>query len=117
MSLRNHYYLSIDDLAHARGPVAGLAYDGAGPDDFADALRAALRSPALFERWRAMQDEPDEVDPALGAVDPATTVRATVDDVQRVDVDLVTSLPMSIVRHRLNLLIGANWTLRDMRAA
>ncbi|HEU4669500.1 MAG TPA: hypothetical protein VFR91_02210 [Dyella sp.] len=117
MPLRNHYYLSIDDLAHARGPEAGLAYDGAGPDDFADALRTALHSPSLFERWRAMQDEPDEVDPALGAVDPAATVHATVDDLQRVDVDLVTSLPMSIVRHRMNLLIGANWTLRDMRAA
>ena len=117
MSLRNHYYLSIDDLAHARGPVAELAYDGAGPDDFADALRAALQTSALFGHWRAMQDEPDEVDPALGAVDPVATVRATVDDVQRVDVDLVTSLPMSIVRHRMNLLTGANWTLRDMRAA
>ena len=117
MPLRNHYYLSIDDLAHAQGPVAGLAYEGAGPDDFADALREVLRSPAQFDRWRAMQDEPDEVDPALGAVDPAATVNATVDDVQRVDVDLVTSLPMSIVRHRMNLLIGPNWTLRDMRAA
>ncbi|MBU6249406.1 MAG: hypothetical protein KGN77_16855 [Xanthomonadaceae bacterium] len=117
MQLRNHYYLSIDDLAHARGPVAELAYDGAGPNDFADALREVLRSPSLFERWRAMQDQPDEVDPALGAVDPAATVRATLGDIMRVDVDLVTSLPMSIVRHRMNLLIGPNWTLRDMRAA
>jgi hypothetical protein len=117
MPLRNHYYLSIDDLVHARGPVAELAYDGAGPDDFAAALRAALQQPSLFERWRAMQEEPDEVDPALGAVDPEATVQAKVDDMQRVDVDLVTALPMSIVRHRLNLLIGANWTLRDMRAA
>ncbi|WP_017463723.1 hypothetical protein [Dyella ginsengisoli] len=117
MPLRNHYYLSIDDLAHARGPVAELAYDGAGPDDFAEALREALQTSSLFERWRAMQDEPDEVDPALGAIDPVATVRASVDDVQRVDVDLVTVLPMSVVRHRMNLLIGANWTLRDMRAA
>jgi len=117
MPMRNHYYLSIDDLAHARGPVPGLAYDGAGPNDFADALRAALQGPSLFERWRAMQEDPDAVDPALGAVDPAATVQAKVGDVLRVDVDLVTSLPMSIVRHRLNLLIGANWTLRDMRAA
>lgn len=117
MPLRNHYYLSIDDLSHAHGPIAELAYDGAGPEDFADALRAALQASSLFERWRAMQEEPDEVDPALGAVDPEATVQAKVDDMQRVDVDLVTSLPMSIVRHRLNLLIGANWTLRDMRAA
>ena len=117
MPQRNHYYLAIDDLAKARGPVASLAYDGAGPNDFAAALTEALRGPTLFERWRAMQDAPDEVDMALGATDPSAQASATVDDVQRVDVDLVTSLPMSVVRHRLNLLIGANWTLRDMRSA
>jgi len=31
--------------------------------------------------------------------------------------DLITDLPMSIVRHRLNLLIGSSWQLRDMRKA
>jgi hypothetical protein len=63
-----------------------------------------------------MQDDPDGVDPALGAVDPAAQVSARVSDL-RIDVDLVTDLPMSIVRHRLNLLIGPNWQLRDMRSA
>ena len=116
MTIRNHYYLSIADLAHARGPVPALSYDGAGPDDFAAALRQAVRTPALFERWRALQDDPDEVDPALAATDPAAQVSARVSDL-RIDVDLVTDLPMSIVRHRLNLLIGSNWQLRDMRAA
>jgi hypothetical protein len=116
MTIRNHYYLSIADLAHARGPVPALSYDGAGPDDFAAALREAVRTPALFERWRALQDDPDEVDPALAATDPAAQVSTRVSDL-RIDVDLVTDLPMSIVRHRLNLLIGSNWQLRDMRAA
>ncbi|WP_243042903.1 hypothetical protein [Dyella sedimenti] len=116
MPIRSHYYLSIDDLARARGPVPALSYDGAGPDDLAAAVQAALRTPVLFERWRAMQDEPDEVDPALAATDPSATVSAHVHDL-RIDVDLVTSLPMSIVRHRLNLLIGPSWQLRDMRRA
>jgi len=116
MSTRSHYYLSIDDLARARGPVPSLSYDGAGPDDLAAAVQAALRTPVLFERWRAMQDEPDEVDPALAATDPSATVSAHVHDL-RIDVDLVTDLPMSIVRHRLNLLIGPSWQLRDMRRA
>lgn len=116
MSPRNHYYLSIDDLAHARGSVPQLAYDGAGPGDFSAALQEALHSPVLFERWRALQPEPDEVDPSLGVTDPQATVSAAVADL-RVDVDLVTDLPMRIVRHRLNLLIGPNWQLRDMRAA
>ena len=117
MPQRNHYYLGIDDLAQARGPIESLRYDGAGPNDFAAALTEAMRSPQLFEHWRALQEEPDEVDPALGVTDASAEARASVDDMQRVDVDLVTSLPMSVVRHRLNLLIGSHWTLRDMRAA
>ncbi|WP_130617867.1 hypothetical protein [Dyella amyloliquefaciens] len=116
MAIRSHYYLSIADLAHARGPVAALSYDGAGPDDLSAAVQEALRTPSLFERWRAMQDEPDDVDPTLGATDPSATVSAHVHDL-RIDVDLITDLPMSIVRQRLNLLIGASWQLRDMRKA
>lgn len=117
MPQRNHYYLAIDDLAQTRGPIESLRYDGAGPNDFAAALTEAMRSPKLFAQWRALQEEPDEVDPALGVTDAAAEAHATVDDMQRVDVDLVTSLPMSVVRHRLNLLIGKHWSLRDMRAA
>ncbi|WP_430391498.1 hypothetical protein [Dyella sp. 20L07] len=116
MPIRSHYYLSIADLAKARGPVPALSYDGAGPDDLAVAVQDAMRTPELFEHWRAMQDEPDDVDPALAATDPAATVSARVDDL-RIDVDLITDLPMSIVRHRLNLLIGPSWQLRDMRKA
>jgi hypothetical protein len=113
---RNHYYLSIADLAHARGDDPRFAYDGAGPNDFAAALQQALRDDALFQRWRAAQPDPDAVDGSLGVVDPAAQVTAQVSDL-RTDVDLITDLPMSVVRHRLYLLIGAAWQLRDLRAA
>ena len=116
MASRSHFYLSIDDLAHARGPEPSLRYEGAGPNDFAAALQQALHEPGLFERWRAMQPEPDEVDPELGKTDTSAQVNARVADLHT-EVDLVTDLPMSIVRHRLNLLIGPSWKLRDMRAA
>lgn len=116
MPTRNHYYLTIDDLATARGPIAELSYDGAGPNDFAAALQEALRSPVLFDRWKTRQDDPDNVDAALGVTDAAAAVTARVSDLH-IDVDLITSLPMSIVRHRLNLLIGNHWKLHDMRAA
>lgn len=114
--MRSHYYLSIADLAHARGPVLALSYDGAGPNDLAAAVQNAMRTTDLFERWRAMQDEPDDVDPSLGAVDPQASASARVSDL-RTDMDLITELPMSIVRQRLNLLIGNSWQLRDMRKA
>jgi hypothetical protein len=116
MSMRSHYYLSIADLAHARGPVQALGYDGAGPNDLAAAVQNAMRTPELFERWRAMQDEPDDIDPTLGVVDPQATASARVADLCT-DMDLITNLPMSVVRHRLNLLIGNSWQLRDMRKA
>ncbi len=113
---RNRYYLSIADLAHARGADPRFAYDGAGPNDFATALQSALRTNELFLRWRAVQPDPDAVDDSLAVVDPSASVVAEVADLHT-DVELVTDLPMSVVRHRLYLLIGAAWTLRDVHAA
>jgi len=113
---RNHYFLSIADLIHSRGNDSRFAWEGAGPDDFARAFQQSLREDGLFQRWRAAQPEPDDVDESLGATDPTATVEAKVADLHT-DVDLVTDLPMSIVRQRLRLLIGAAWQLRDMRAA
>lgn len=114
--MRNHYYFSIDDLASARGSDPQLAWDGANPADLAAAVQEALRTPALFERWRATQPEPDEVDTSLAVTDPGAEVKAAVADL-RVDLELTTTLPMRVVRQRLNLLIGPHWQLRDMRAA
>jgi hypothetical protein len=116
MTSRNHYYLSIADLSHAHGSDAALSWNGAGPADFAAALEESLRTPLLFERWRARQPEPDEVDPALGATDVQAQVHARVADLH-VEVDVLTSLPMSLLRQRLNWLIGAAWQLRDVRPA
>ena len=113
---RNRYYLSIADLAHARGADARFSYDGAGPNDFAAALQQALRSDALFQRWRAVQPDPDAVEASLGATDPAAEVTAKVADLHT-NVELDTDLPVSTVRHRLYLLIGSSWQLRDVRAA
>ena len=116
MSQRNHYYLTIDDLAHARGAQPSLSYDGAGPGDFAAALREALHSPMLFQRWRAMQPEPDDVDDSLGATDQQAEVRAKVADLHT-EVEVITQLPMSLLRQRLAWLIGSGWKLHDVRPA
>ncbi|MFA6229113.1 MAG: hypothetical protein WC617_02915 [Rhodanobacter sp.] len=113
---RHRYYLSIADLAHARGEDPRFAWEGVAPDDFAAVLQGALRDEGLFQRWRAAQPDPDAVDDTLAAVDPDAQVLARVADLHT-DVELATSLPMSVVRHRLYLLIGAAWQLRDMRAA
>lgn len=113
---RNHYYMSIADLAHARGDDPRFAWDGASPEGFAAELQQSLRDDGLFQRWRAAQPDPDAVDVSLGATDPAAQVNAQLSDLHT-EVDLVTDLPMSVVRHRLYLLVGSAWQLRDMRAA
>lgn len=113
---RSHYYLSIADLAKAHGSDPQFSYSGAGPGDFATALQQALRDADLFNRWRAAQPDPDAVDSSLAATDSQAEVTAQVSDLH-VEVELLTTLPMSIVRQRLNLLIGSAWQLRDMRSA
>lgn len=116
MNPRNHYYLSVADISQAHGTDPALAWNGNAPGDLAAALQEALRGPALFERWRAQQPEPDEVDTSLAATDPEAQVTAKLADLH-VDIDLITRLPMRIVRQRLDWLIGSSWQLRDMRAA
>jgi hypothetical protein len=116
MTTTTRYFLSVDDLANAHGSEPSLAFEGIGPERLATELEQALRSDALFERWKAMQADPDEVDMSLGATDPQARATGKQSSL-RADIELVTSLPMRIVKHRLNLLIGPHWTLRDMRSA
>lgn len=113
---RNHYYLSIADIARARGDDPRFSWDGAAPEGFASTLQQALRSDDLFQHWRAAQPDPDAVEESLGATDPAAQVNARVADLHA-EVDVITDLPMNVLRHRLYLLIGGAWQLRDLRSA
>ncbi len=109
-----HYYLGIDDLAAARGEDPDLAFDGVSPGALADTLQEALRTPALFERWRGRQADPEAVDRSLAETDPDARVQARQADL-KVDLEVETRLPMRVLRHRLDLLLGRHWTLRDVR--
>ncbi len=110
------YYIVVDNLAKARGSVGELSYTGESPDDFAAELQRALRSPGLFQQWKALQPDPDAIDDSLGQSDASATVSAKQTDVH-CDVTVTTSLPHSILKHRLSLLIGRHWTLRDVTHA
>jgi len=110
------YYLSLPDPARARGADAGLAFRAQGAAGFAAELQDALREDALFQRWRAQQEDPDGVDPALGATDASATVVGQQDDLH-IDLMATTSLPSSVLRHRLGLLAGSGWQLRDVTSA
>ena len=110
------YYLRLPEPALARGPTPGLAFRSESAEGFAEELQAALRTPALFERWRDLQEDPDSVDPGLGVTDPAATVTGEQSDL---DVLLVvtTSLPGAVFKQRMRLLAGSHWQLSDIKAA
>lgn len=110
------YYISLPDTARARGSDPRFSFAAAGAEGFAEELQAALRSPALFERWRKLQAEPDDVDPALGATDPNATVHGEQRDLH-VDLVVTTSIPGAVLKQRLRLLAGSHWELRDVTAA
>lgn len=110
------YYIRLPEPSAARGPVPALAFRAHGADAFADELQQALRSDSLFERWRGLQDDPDDVDPALGATDPAAAVSAAQEDLH-IDLVVVTTLPSTVLRQRLQWLAGSGWQLRDVTAA
>ncbi len=116
MSRGNVFFIRIDDFSAARGDDPALRFQGESPQALAGAIQAALATPDLFQRWRAAQAEPDEVDDSLAPVDAESRVEAQQADLG-VDLTITTSLSMRIVRHRLGLLIGPHWTLRDVRAA
>lgn len=109
------YYIRIPDGTAARGSDPDLAFTAHSGQAFAEQLEAAMRTPALFERWRMKQEEPDEVDPALGDVDPDARVTGKQHDLH-IDLQLTTSLRGEVVRQRLRLLAGSGWELADVTA-
>lgn len=112
--MATRYHIRLPDPAALRG-AGEFAFRSQGAEGFAGELQAALRTDALFQRWRASQEDPDAVDPALGAVDPAATVTGEPHDLH-VDLVASTSLPGNLLRQRMRLLAGSAWELRDVRA-
>lgn len=114
--MATRYYLRLPDSANARGDDPAFAFRSQSAQGIAAELQDALRSDALFQRWRDAQDDPDAVDPALGATDPGATVQGSERD-QYAELVATTSLPGAVFKQRLRLLAGHRWELRDVVAA
>lgn len=106
------YYLSIPD-ADALDAAGEFAFRFRGAEGLADELQAALRDDALFQRWRALQADPDAVDSALGVTDPDASVHGEQRDL-KIDLVVTTSIPGTVLKHRLRLLAGGGWQLHDV---
>jgi hypothetical protein len=113
--MRTKYYLRLPDPAHARGSEPALAFSSVGAEGMAGELQQALRGSQLFERWRGMQDDPDAVDAGMGAIDPEATVTGKQHDLA-IELVAATTLPGAVFKHRLRLLAGSGWELRDVTA-
>ncbi len=110
------YHISLPVPTQARGNDPAFSFAAHGADAFAEELQDALRSDALFLRWRDAQEDPDEVDPSLGATDPDARVTGEQYNL-RIDLVAVTSISGSVLKHRLRLLAGHGWELRDVTPA
>ena len=113
--MASRYHVTLPDAAKARD-AGEFAFQSQGAEGLADELQQALRTDALFERWRATQADPDAVDPALGATDPSATVSGELHNL-RTDLIVTTSIPGAVFKQRLRLLAGNAWELRDVRDA
>ena len=101
----------VDEAIDRGADYATMALIRASGESGADAL-----DDALFRRSRDAQPEPDEVDDALAAIDPDATVAGEQQDLQ-IDLVAVTSLSGTVLKHRLKLLAGSGWELRDVTRA
>ncbi len=108
------YYIHVTDLASAHGSDAQFAWSGQSPQDLARALEQTLRDATFMRRWRDAQAEPEEVSAATIETDANAHVSIE-DRAQRVEMVVTTRLPHRLLAQRLNLLIGAHWTLGDVK--
>jgi hypothetical protein len=113
--MATRYYLRLPEPSRARGSDPAFAFHSEGAEGLAAELQSALAEPAFFERWRAAQDDPDGVPSALAGVDPAASVSGRQHDLV-IELVATTSLSGSAFKHRLRLLAGSGWELRDVRA-
>ncbi|MFY2763100.1 hypothetical protein [Arenimonas sp. MALMAid1274] len=114
--MATRYYLRLPEPKQARGSDPALSFRSDSAGGFAEELQAALRTPALFETWKAKQDDPDAVDPGLGATDPGAVVTGEQSDL---DVLLVatTSIPGTVFKQRMRWLAGSQWQMQDIKGA
>jgi len=108
------YYISLPDPEKARGSEADLSFRAHSAQGFAEELQDALRSTTLFEKWRAKQPDPDAVETRWAAVDPDASVEGKQDDL-RINLVVTTTINGDVFKHRMRLLAGHHWELREVR--
>ncbi len=112
--MTTRYYITLPDPSKARGGEFGFTAHGA--QGFADELQASLRGSGVYRSWLAKQDDPDDIDPRLAATDESATVTGAQHDLH-VDLVVDTNINGDALKHRMRLLAGHAWQLRDVTSA
>lgn len=113
--MKTRYFLRLPEPSKARGSDPALAFKSEGAEGLAAELQQALRGSELFDRWRQQQEDPDAVDASMAVTDAEAVVRGEQQDLA-IDLVATTSLPGAVFKHRLRLLAGNGWQLRDVTA-
>lgn len=113
--MATRYFITLPDASKTRA-AGEIPFHSQGAEGLAEELQQALREDRLFQRWRAKQADPDDVDPGLGVTDPSASVQGRQQDLQ-IELIVITSIRGDVLKHRLRLLAGHTWQLRDVTSA
>ena len=110
------FYITLPDPEHARGGNAAVSFTAKGIDAFAEQLQHALSDRRFVEDWLAGmdEDEVDQIDPALLAIDAKAKVSGKLHGLGFMLV-ADTVLNGAAFKHRMRLLAGSHWQLVDVK--
>lgn len=114
--MKTRYFITLPDTEKLAGDGDSLRFASRGAEGIAAELQAALREGGVFAAWLRGQDNPDDIDPRLAENDPAATVEGQLEDLS-IKLVVTTTLNGEAFRHRMRLLAGNHWQLRDVTAA
>lgn len=110
------FYITLPDPENARGTQASLSFSARGLEGVAEQLQRALADRRYVEDWLAGMDEDeiDQIDPALLAVDAKAKVSGKLHGLGFMLI-ADTSLNGTAFKHRMRLLAGSHWQLVDVK--
>ena len=110
------FYITLPDPDSARGANPALSFSANGHNTFAEQLQHALSNRRFVADWLAGmdEDEADQVDPALLAIDAKAKVSGKL---HGLGIMLVadTVLNGAAFKHRMRQLAGSHWQLVDVK--
>ena len=114
--MATRYYISLKDPEKARGNDPAFSFSAQRRRRIrrATAGSVARRRPVPALARCATGSRSGGC--SLGAIDPGATVKGEQHNLQ-IDLIVVTTIPGSVFKHRLRLLAGNAWELRDVSTA